>query len=461
MLRRVLLLVMIGMFCSKSAVEAREWTDTSNNSIDGDFQWMEEGNLVIKTAGGLVAVPFHRLSNVDQNFLRANLSRQGISDILPAANARPSQLDPVKQLDEPRVWQDNVGGTYDGKFENVAGQDVLIRGESRIFRVPFAKLTREYQELVRKALESRSGGDLTPAINGDDPRAGTRQWSPSDDASFVAKFRRVVLADDQGRNAPMVVLQGRKATIVRRFDAFGASDQSYVRGRLRDLDQEDLLDNEATPPDSPTTPLTNVRNWTHSGSQRVSGEFVGLDTIHVEIRSTPGARATRILFASLSPSDQDFARTEAEQRDPVPAANRPVYRVWTISTSEGEDRVLARYDSQSGDTIVLRQIDRTVRIDVSRLSAEDHDHIRQVGGQVDSSSTGEHSAGDSNPYESALESEEHDDVEPSVPSDAVDDDGHKPFFHFDKTKKLPKWSLLIIAGAVVLIITAAVLRYMR
>lgn len=65
---------------SASAAQARTWTNRFGKTTQGDFVRVHNFNVVLKSSGRVIQVPFITLSDDDQQFIREELTKQGKAD---------------------------------------------------------------------------------------------------------------------------------------------------------------------------------------------------------------------------------------------------------------------------------------------------------------------------------------------------------------------------------------------
>ena len=102
----LMLIAVVLLGVCTSIVHARQWTDNQGRAIEARFVRMHEGSVVLMKGKKVLKVDFYQLSEADQQYLRDELDKMGLSyQILPprANNQPPGEGSPQQGAGQPPV----------------------------------------------------------------------------------------------------------------------------------------------------------------------------------------------------------------------------------------------------------------------------------------------------------------------------------------------------------------------
>ncbi len=183
---------------------------------------------------------------------------------------------PVLARDKDRLWTDNAGQKTEAEFVRVHEGQVILRRGNRMITVPFENLSPADQQYLRGELAAKGQSDLLPP-----PVDGAEGGEPS-------------MPADGTVNVPPPAQPPVAAS---------PSAGGMPRGGL-----PPALVRVETPLPAPGP----VRAWKDEGGRQMVAQFVGVEGNQVNLLKD-GQRVS-YPFASLSPVDQQYVRSELMKR---------------------------------------------------------------------------------------------------------------------------------------------------
>ncbi len=154
---------------------ARTWRDTQGNTLEGEFDRVVKGRVLINVGDRTVQVPFGHLVTEDQDYVREKLKAHGLESQVPAkkktsdsdATSKSPATDsaaeePIK-LGPVRTWTDVLGRSVEARFIGVENGRVRLQFKGRNTSFPFEKFGLADQQYVRGEMTARGEADKVPA----------------------------------------------------------------------------------------------------------------------------------------------------------------------------------------------------------------------------------------------------------------------------------------------------------
>jgi len=192
---RLLAFLLILCLCT-SAAQARTWRVTDGRKFSGDFQGLDDNQVVIRTSNGrFEKVPYLKLSKSDRTFVKSTLTSMAKQDEVqrlvqletqgstgtsdqPAtpADGEPADAQKTEKPQKPagspdgtapslndakqmRIWTDINGKQLEARFVSATSLNVTLQmssGESHTF--PVAGFRQEDQQLIQQLANQPAGG---------------------------------------------------------------------------------------------------------------------------------------------------------------------------------------------------------------------------------------------------------------------------------------------------------------
>ncbi len=175
-------LLLCVLFAAPLSALARTWTDTQGRSVEGEFDRVVKGRVLINVGGRTIQVPFGHLIPEDQDFVRDQLKAHGLQDQVPAkkktadtdatnetkpsakeAAAEETNAEAPAKLGPTRTWTDVKGRTIQARFLGMEGALVRLQCKGKNTSFPFEKFSLADQQYVRGEMVARGEGDKVPA----------------------------------------------------------------------------------------------------------------------------------------------------------------------------------------------------------------------------------------------------------------------------------------------------------
>ncbi|MCE9557032.1 MAG: hypothetical protein K8T91_27105 [Planctomycetes bacterium] len=293
---------------SPRLAQARTWTDQKGHTIEAKFVRVSGNEVVLEKGFKVIRVRLDQLSEADRQYVQKQLEADGL-----------------------RIWTDVHGKPLSARLLRMVEGKVELREQDQKIQIPFAKLSYDDQEFVRKWFDERGQGDQVPK-----PDDKSRVWTDSAGKKVMASLRSV----QQGGR---LRLRSYGLDIRLTYDALSSADQDQLREQLQAEGKEDLLlavrppTEVATnnPPMAPTPvapppPPPAVPHCPRCGAAMGSGELVC---------SACEARDLAAQRAAATPPPQPVVQ------NPPPAVSAPM--------TEGERLLYTRSVSCLGMSLVV------------------------------------------------------------------------------------------------------------
>ncbi|MCE9527662.1 MAG: hypothetical protein K8R36_16600, partial [Planctomycetales bacterium] len=185
---------------------ARTWTDLKGRTVEAKFVRVSGNEVVLEKGFKVIRVPLDQLSEADRQYVQKQLEAEG-----------------------QRIWTDVQGKPLSARLLRMVEGKVELREQDQKIQIPFAKLSYDDQEFVRKWFDERGQGNQVPK-----PDDKSRVWTDSAGKKVMASLQSV----QQGGR---LRLRSYGLDIRLSFDALSSADQDQLREQLQAEGKEDLL----------------------------------------------------------------------------------------------------------------------------------------------------------------------------------------------------------------------------
>ena len=186
--------------------DGRTWTDQKGRTLEAKFVRVSGNEVVLEKGFKVIRVPLDQLSEADRQYVQKQLEAEG-----------------------QRLWTDVHGKPLSARLLRMIGDKVELREQDQKIQIPFAKLSYDDQEFVRKWFEERGQGNQVPK-----PDENSRVWTDAAGKKVMASLQSV----QQGGR---LRLRSYGLDIRLNFDALSSADQEQLREELQAEGREELL----------------------------------------------------------------------------------------------------------------------------------------------------------------------------------------------------------------------------